>query len=119
MGNEAAADGAREPIVSDCNHEDGFGYAYANPGRTHCLACGMREDDFIELGYANEALAACRSEAGGRIRSLENRLKEIGALAQQYEADPIDVQDRPSSWGKLRALIDAALSTPASQKETT
>ena len=34
-------------------------------------------------------------------------LEEIKKLAAQYEADPVNAHDRPSSWDKLGALLEA------------
>ena len=44
-----------------------------------------------------------------RIAELEGRLDEIAGLAERYQADELDNSDKPSSWGKLAALVDAAL----------
>ena len=42
-------------------------------------------------------------ESGDEREALE----EIKKLAAQYEADPVNAYDRPSSWDKLGALLEA------------
>ena len=51
-----------------CGESYSEGSGIGHP-ESHCIAV-LREG----LGYANEALAACRSEAGGKIRLLEAEL---------------------------------------------
>jgi len=35
----------------------------------------------------------------------EERLREIAKAKEQYEADPVNIYDRPSSWEKLEHLL--------------
>jgi len=48
-------------------------------------------------------------DLAAEVRALRKDRDEIRSLARQYEADPVTASDRPSSWGKLQALVDAAM----------
>ena len=87
----------------------------------------MANEDVIDMAAGRIARCRCRRTDeqcydcrlfAGLAAALREARKErelIRTLAEQYKADPINAYDRPSSWGKLEALIDAAMKPPGGE----
>ena len=70
----------------------------------------MDSPETVERTMANlKAIAATRQPTEAVAEALE----ELYRAADAYDADPVNAYDRPSSWGKLDALLEsvAALRT--------
>ena len=63
-------------------------------------------------GYDDYHSTKLIRDLAAALREARKERELIRTLAEQYKADPVNAYDRPSSWGKLDALIDAAMKPP-------